>query len=108
MPPVTPRVWRLAQTTAAFRLTMNGRGETHDVLHAQLLGGPMRLVRATTRPSTMRPGPSGADGPVTHEAFAWLRSELAWERRLAQLRAHAELAPLGTARDPAPDTGVRQ
>jgi hypothetical protein len=70
----------------------------------------MRLVSATTRLSPMRSEPSGADDPATREALAWLRRQLAWERCVAQLRAHAELAPLGLtrARDPRPDTRVRQ
>jgi hypothetical protein len=70
----------------------------------------MRQERLSTRPTTMRPEPSGADSPTTHQALAWLSRQLAWERRVAQLRAHTELTPLGLtrAKDPRPDTGVRQ
>jgi len=70
----------------------------------------MRRESASTRPTTMRPEPFGADDPATHEALAWLSGQLAWERRIAQLRAHAELEPLGLTRaeDPRPDPGVRQ
>jgi hypothetical protein len=70
----------------------------------------MRRESHTTRPTTMRPEPSGADDHATHEALAWLSRQLAWERRFAQLRAHTELAPLRLtrAKDPRPDTRVRQ
>jgi hypothetical protein len=70
----------------------------------------MRPASPTTRPNTMRQEPSGVDDPATREARAWLRRQLAWEHRLAQLRASAEVAPVASTSttDRGPHAGVRQ
>jgi hypothetical protein len=70
----------------------------------------MRLASPATGPNTMPWEPSGDNDPATREARAWLRRQLAWEHRLVQFRAHAEVTPAASTSTTSrrPHTGVRQ
>lgn len=77
---------------------------------ARSLGGPMRHPSAATREVESPPEASSAGDRATSEARAWLKDRRRWERRLAELRTHAEGAKGApkTLMDPGADAGAER